>query len=868
MNHLLFLENPNNQYKIAILIKSASLKHTELKNHYVNPLINMGIAENDIIAFDLKYNEQGKCPVKLIKAYLSTLLKALDTLDTKTLLVADSAYFKTLTKSKKTDPHYGSILPCAIPNYEHINVILTTNYSALFYNPGLKSKLDMSLNTLTNHMQGTHTDLGTSIIHSEYYPDTYTDIAEALKALHQYSELTCDIEAFSLKFNKAGIGTIAFAWNQHEGVAFTIDYKESALHDISNMYGHQIDNRKIKKLLLDFFVNYKGKLIYHNVTYDIKVIIYELFMNTLLDNVGLISGLESMYRNIDDTKVITYLATNTTAGNKLGLKENVFEFAGNYAKEDIKDIRRIPKQELLKYNLVDCLSTWYVKNKNYPSMVKNDQLNVYNEIMLPSLPVITHMELTGMPLDMEEVHRVKKELSDILWEYTNALSESPIIMNFTDQLREEERDIANSKLKVKIHPLSHFVNVEYNPGSSKQTAKLLHNWLDYEVIDTTDTGLPATGAKTIKKHLVRCEKLDEKLLLKALIGIAEVSIILSTFIESFIKNSVLKEDDIWYLHGNFNLNGTKSGRLSSSKPNLQNIPSTGSRYAGHIKKCFMAPSRMVMAGADYDSLEDKISALTTKDPNKIKVYTDNYDGHCLRAFGYFKDELPGIVNTVDSINSIKKKFPKIRQKSKEPTFALTYQGTWHALVNDIGMSEEEAKSIEKNYHIMYKHSDDWVQDKLILASKQGYVTLAFGLRLRTPILHQALLNKRSTPYAAQAESRTAGNALGQSYGLLNNRSAIEFHKRLLASPYKYSIKPIAHIHDAQYFIIEDTVGCVKWFNDNLIECMQWQELPEIQHDGVKLGGSVDLFYPNWSNGITLPNKASKCLILDIARRNK
>lgn len=365
----------------------------------------------------------------------------------------------------------------------------------------------------------------------------------------------------------------------------------------------------------------------------------------------------------------------------------------------------------------------------------------------------------------------------------------------------------------------------------------------------------------------RATAIEQAKILKALIGVAEVSIILSTFIESFINNSVLKGDGIWYLHGNFNLGGTKSGRLSSSAPNLQNIPSTGSRYAKHIKKCFMARYGMIMAGADFSSLEDKISALTTKDPNKIKVYTDGYDGHCLRAFYYFKNRLPGIVDTVESINSIADLFADVRQDSKAPTFALTYQGTWHTLVNNIGMSESEAKSIEKNYHILYIHSDEWVQDKLILASKEGYVTLAFGLRLRTPILAQTILNKRSTPYAAQAEGRTAGNALGQSYGLLNNRAAIEFHKRLLASPYKYNIKPIAHIHDAQYFIMDDTIGCVKWFNDNLVECMQWQELPEIQHDLVKLGGGVELYYPTWADKMSIKNNASKRLILDTCKEH-
>lgn len=503
MNHILFQSNPNNIYHTAILIKSSALKQKELQDNYVTPLVKLGMAENDIISFDLKYNEHGKCPVKFIKAYLESLLKALDSIGTTTLLCADSAYFKTLTKSRKADPHYGYILPCAITGYEHMNVILTTNYGALFYNPTLQAKLNMSLETLANHLGGTHSDIGKDIIHSECYPDTYAGIAGALKALHQYDELTCDIETFSLKFNKAGIGTIAFAWDKHNGIAFAVDYEENKHPPVDGWYGHQINNKEIKKLLLKFFMEYKGKLTYQGATFDIKILIYELFMFDLLDSIGLIDGLNIMYRNIDDTKVITYLATNTTAGNKLGLKENAFEFAGNYAQDDIKDIRRIPKAELLQYNLVDCLSTWYVKNKNYPIMIQDNQLQIYNEIMLPSLPVITHMELTGMPLNMDEVHKAKKELSDILWEYENILAESPLIMNFTDQLRKEACFVKNLLLKKKVKPLNDFIDIEYNPGSPKQTAKLLHEYFDFEIIDTTDTGLAATGAKTIKKHLAK-----------------------------------------------------------------------------------------------------------------------------------------------------------------------------------------------------------------------------------------------------------------------------------------------------------------------------------------------------------------------------
>ena len=358
-------------------------------------------------------------------------------------------------------------------------------------------------------------------------------------------------------------------------------------------------------------------------------------------------------------------------------------------------------------------------------------------------------------------------------------------------------------------------------------------------------------SKTTREQAIAQAKI-----LKALIAISEAEIIQNTFIKAFLERSVLKHDGMYYLHGNFNLGGTLSGRLSSSKINLQNLPSTGSKYAKDIKKCFEAPLGWMLAGADFSSLEDKISALTTKDPNKLKVYIDGYDGHCLRAYSYFQDQMPDIINTVKSINSIKKKYPELRQYSKGPTFALTYQGTWHTLVNNIGIPEEAAKQIEAKYHELYSHSDKWVKDKLLEASQKGYCTLAFGLRIRTPILGKTLLNKKSTPYEAKAEGRTVGNALGQSYGMLNNRAAIEFHKRLLKSDQKFNIKPISHIHDAQYFLIKENLETIKWFNDNLVECMEWQDLPEIKHDTVKLGGDVELYRPNWSNSIPIPNKAS------------
>jgi len=238
--------------------------------------------------------------------------------------------------------------------------------------------------------------------------------------------------------------------------------------------------------------------------------------------------------------------------------------------------------------------------------------------------------------------------------------------------------------------------------------------------------------------------------------------------------------------------------------------------------------------------------------------TQGFDGHSLRAAYYFRDQLPDIVlDDPYSVNRLKREDHPLRQDSKAPTFLLTYGGTYHGMINNLGWPEEKSKAIEANYHELYKVSDAWVQDKLDKAAVDGHVTVAFGLRVRTPLLAQTLRNHRSTPFEAQAEGRTAGNALGQSYGLLTNRAMNDFMQKVWDSPYRLDIRPVAMIHDANYLLIRDNIRVVDWVNRELITSMQWQELPELKHDKVKIGAALDIFYPNWANPMKIENNATQ-----------
>ena len=124
---------------------------------------------------------------------------------------------------------------------------------------------------------------------------------------------------------------------------------------------------------------------------------------------------------------------------------------------------------------------------------------------------------------------------------------------------------------------------------------------------------------------------------------------------------------------------------------------------------------------------------------------------------------------VAKINYIKNHHSVERSLSKPVTFALQYFGTEQTLVNNSGFSLAEATSIVANYKELYKQSEQYKQTRLEQAAKDGYANVAFGLKVRVPVMEKSILNTSKTPKQAVSESRSVGNALFQSYGLLTNR---------------------------------------------------------------------------------------------------
>jgi len=785
----------------VILIKEDACITTEIQNYYLNKLRNEGISPNEVLVLPLLYNTPTKIIAKTAKAYLDKLIHKIPTSVSK-LIIADSNYFKFITKVNKVSDAYCQILRGKYAGYEKYKCVYVPNYKSLFKQPENKRLIDLGIETL----MGVYTGDGLNL--SAEYGFKHGSDREILDSLYKYPVLSADIETRGLDLDSE-IVSIAFAWSTFDGVAIDLS--------INGDY-----------YLKKFFESYKGQLIFHNGLFDAKLLIRSLWMEHPTDRAGMLEGL-NYFKNFDDTMIMAYLAKNATTGTSLGLKNLALEFAGYYALEHIEDLSRYSKKELLKYNLIDALSTFYCWEQYH------DQLDSrpYKEIFQPSFVTLLKMMLVGLPMDsnrVNEVHTILKSKEKVLLEQ---IQENNHVKNFTKVLQETACTTANSKLKKLVKTIEQFYDVKFNPSSHQQLALLLFGHLQLPILDKTKSGAPATSADVLKdlaNHTQDVEILD---LLKFVTELADVTKINGTFIKAF-----LKEKD--FLHGNLKLGGTQSGRLASNSPNLTNLPAHGP-MGKLIKSCIVAPDGWLFAGADFSALEERIGAILSKDPQRIKCYTDGMDGHSMRAYKYFSDQMPDIdPNDVDSINSIQTKYPELRRKSKGPTFALQYMGTAHTLHKRTGFPKDQAKQIYDAFHELYKVSDDFNDQNRKFMEKHGYVECAFGLKLQTPIITKCIMGNSITPYEADKEARSANNAVTQSWGMLLNRAMNATNKRIEEAGYGEDILPCNMIHDAGYFIVRDTPEHIKFLNDVLIEEMEWNDDDAIRSTDVPMCAQLEI----------------------------
>lgn len=743
------------------------------------------------------------------------------------LAVQDAGLFKKLTGRTKVVNTAGYVYPSKFGNY---HVAYIPPFKAINLDERVRAEATASIDALAAHLAGRYIEPGSTKEVTVHHSHDWLDWQDRLLRLPRIS---VDVETTGLKHHESEIRTIGFGLSHNEAVIFE-------WHDV-------------KHWLREFFENYEGRLTMHRGAFDLTQLIHKLFMKKLSDTNGIYEGLRVLQPKTDCSLILSFVVTNTCAGNELSLKAQVQSEYGDYG---IEETWKAPLEEVIPYNGKDCAATLWLWDKHMANL--GDLAHVY-ERLNSYLREIVWMQLCGLPIDEEVAKKNARILFDRQNELLETIQSHAAVEQYMVLHRERWAEKRNAKLKKKrVTPADCPADEVFNPNSGPQLQVLLFEVLGLPVLSLTRTKQPSTDGDTLK---ALCHQPNAPVnLLKNLIELSQVDKLLSSFVPHFVNAP--KVDGYHVLYGFYNIGGTQGGRLSSDSPNQQNLPSGGNDFAVYIKQMVKAPKGWLFVGADFNALEDKVITLLTRDPNRLKVYSDGYDGHCLRAYSYFKDQMPDIEDTLESINSISTKYKKLRSLSKAPTFALTYFGTYLTLMTNCGFTEDLAHQVEDRFHELYKVSDEWNRRRLDEAAKQGFTILAFGLRLLTPVLHASVSGK-ARPSEAAAEERSAGNAFGQSYGLLNSRAAHGFMDRVIEARLWNDIRPAAQIHDAQYYWVRRDAKLVKWVNDNLIPEMEWQELPELQHDTLKLGGELIVYAPDWSTELKIPNGATYGQIGDI-----
>ena len=118
-------------------------------------------------------------------------------------------------------------------------------------------------------------------------------------------------------------------------------------------------------------------------------------------------------------------------------------------------------------------------------------------------------------------------------------------------------------------------------------------------------------------------------------------------------------------------------------------------------------------------------------------------------------------------------------------------------------------------------------------------------------------------HKAAAEARTAGNALGQGWGLLNDRAMNAVMETVNNSKFRGMVHPCGKIHDACYYVLDNNAELVSWFNNLVCKEAQWQDHPDIYHPEVGISGNLDIFYPTWADPITLPDNINQVELVNL-----
>ena len=538
-----------------------------------------------------------------------------------------------------------------------------------------------------------------------------------------------DTETTSLNYMKAEV----------VGVSFSVNSGEAAYVPFAHTYPDapkQLDRdwalKKLKPLLED---SNKAKL-GQNLKYDASVLANH---GIVLEGIKYDTMLESYI--LDSTG--TRHDMDSLALKYLGHKTTHFEdIAGKGVKQLTFD--QIPLEVAGPYAAEDADITMRLHEVFWPKIEKEQKLvSLFNEIELPLVPVLSRIERKGALLDI-------------------------------DLLAEQSQDLETriSELEKEAHEIA---GQAFNLGSPKQLGEILFEKLELPVVKKTPKGAPSTAEDVLVELAL------DYPLPKLLLEHRSLSKLKSTYTD---KLPIMLSEVSGRVHTSYHQAVTATGRLSSSEPNLQNIP-IRTEEGRRIRKAFIAPSGFALVAADYSQIELRIMAHLSKDAGLLSAFNEDRDVHTATAAEVFEVDQ-------DAVSG------EQRRKAKAINFGLIYGMSAFGLAKQLGLGRNQAQEYIDRYFARYPGVKDYMDATREVAHEQGFVETLFGRRLYLPEINAR--NKMRQ----QAAERTAINAPMQGTAAdIIKKAMLDVDRWLLSQDVDASI--VMQVHDELVLEVNESI---------------------------------------------------------------
>ncbi len=353
-----------------------------------------------------------------------------------------------------------------------------------------------------------------------------------------------------------------------------------------------------------------------------------------------------------------------------------------------KNFEEIDKAKALKCLSESLYITENIKGKIEKKLEEMKMKELYTNYELPLVKVMASMEVLGFKIDKEELKNIGSKFQ--------------------------------GKLQILEEVIQDFAGEEFNLNSPKQLGEILFDKLDLPVVKKTKTGY-STDAEVL-------EKLKSKHpIINKIIEYRQLAKLNSTYVNGFLK--LIDEVD-GRVHSSFKQTITSTGRISSTEPNLQNIP-VRTEEGRELRKVFVAENEdYILLDADYSQIELRVLAHVADEKKLIESFKTGEDIHTKTASEVFK--VP--INEVSSL---------MRSRAKAVNFGIVYGISDYGLSRDLNISRKEAKEYIDNYLEYYSSINKYMKEIIKKGKKDGYVETVFGRRRYLPELKSRNYNVRS-----------------------------------------------------------------------------------------------------------------------------